>query len=430
MPAIAIVIIIFFVLMFLGLPIAFSLGVGAVSYCLITGQTIFLYMMPEKLFTGMNNFVLLAIPLFMLAGEIMNRGGITQTIVDFCNEIVGRFRGGLGYVNCLASTLFAGITGSALSDVSALGSMLIPAMEKSGYDREFSTAVTAASAIQGPLIPPSIPAVLVASVTGVSTGALFLGGAVPGVLLGLFCCVVTYFVAKKRNYPKLETRFSLGYFLRLFIKSFFPIMTPVVVLGGLLSGIFTPTEAAAVSVLYALLVTIIGFRRIPLREMRDIVKEAAISSAKVYYIIGTATMFAWVLAMENIPIKISSFIGSVCKTPSMTLFVINIFLLFWGMWMDTSPSITILMPLLFPIAQNVGINPVHFGVVVVFNLMIGLLTPPFGMVLFSSQSIGHVKLTPLLKELIPFLIADFVLLALVSFVPDTILWLPRLFGLG
>jgi|LSQX01.1.fsa_nt_gb tripartite ATP-independent transporter DctM subunit len=429
MSSIAIVICVFFVLMFLGLPISFSLGISSVAYCFVSGQLMYLYMIPEKIFTGMNNFVLLAIPLFMLTGEIMNRGGITEVIVDFCNEAVGRLRGGLGYVNIVASTLFAGITGSALSDVAALGSMLIPAMEKSGYDREYSTAVTAASAIQGPIIPPSIPAVLIASVTGVSTGALFLGGAVPGVLLGIFCCIVTFFLAKKRNYPKLETKFNFINFLKLTIRSFFPIMTPVVVLGGLLTGIFTPTEAAAVSVLYAFLVTILGFKKISLKEFTEILRDTAMASTKVYYIIGTATVFAWVLAIENIPTKIAGFITSIAVTPMSALLFINIFLLFWGMWMDTAPSIMILMPLLFPIAEKVGINPIHFGVVVVINLMIGLLTPPFGMALFSAQTIGRVPLKSLLKELVPFLVADFILLALISIFPEIILFLPRMFGL-
>lgn len=206
-------------------------------------------------------------------------------------------------------------------------------------------------------------------------------------------------------------------------------MTPVVVLGGLLTGIFTPTEAAAVSVLYAFLVTILGFKKISLNEFTEILRDTAMASTKVYYIIGTATVFAWVLAIENIPTKIAGFITSIAVTPMSALLFINIFLLFWGMWMDTAPSIMILMPLLFPIAEKVGINPIHFGVVVVINLMIGLLTPPFGMALFSAQTIGRVPLKSLLKELVPFLVADFILLALISIFPEIILFLPRMFGL-
>lgn len=419
----------FFVLLAIGVPIAFVLGICSVLYCFASGQPEFLFMIAEKVFRGMDNFVLLAIPLFILTGEIMNRGGITNSLVRLADLLVGRIRGGLAYVNILASTFFAGITGSALSDIASLGTILIPAMEEQGYDREFSCAITAASAIQGPLIPPSIPAVLVASATGMSTGALFLGSAVPGLLLGVACAIVTYFVAAKRNFPKRKERIPAGEAARILASSFFPLMTTVIILGGMVSGLFTPTEAAVIAVVYAALVTGIGFKRLSFAEVFDILRATIVQAGKIYMIIGFATAFSWVLAFENIPNLIADTVAHYASTPLTGLAVINILLLFWGMWMDTAPSILILVPILYPITQSLGIHPVHFGVVVVFNLMVGLLTPPFGMALFTTQSVGKVSLQNLLRDVYPFIIFDMLLIAIITIFPEFVLFLPRLFGL-
>lgn len=429
MSNIAIVLISFFVLLVIGLPIAFVLGICSVIYCLASGQTMFMYMVAEKVFRGMDNFVLLAIPLFILTGEIMNRGGITNTLVRFANLLVGRIRGGLAYVNILASTFFAGITGSALSDIASLGTILIPAMEEQGYDREFACAVTAASAIQGPLIPPSIPAVLLASATGMSTGALFLGSAVPGLLLGIGCAIITYFVGKKRDFPKRTEKISTAEAIRVVVSSIFPLLTTVIILGGMITGLFTPTEAAVVAVVYATVVTFIGYKRLSFAEVTDILSSTIIQAGKIYMIIGFATAFSWVLAIENIPSQIAGLVSLYAETPLGGLVVINLLLLFWGMWMDTAPSILILVPILYPITQQLGIHPVHFGVVVVFNLMVGLLTPPFGMALFTTQSVGKISLQSLLRGTLPFLVADIVLIAIIALFPETVLFLPRFFGL-
>jgi len=426
---IAVVLVIFLVLLFAGMPIAFVLGVSSLAYFLLTGSFNYLAVLVLKLFTGMDNFVLMAVPLFILTGELMNRGKITERLVDLSNVLVGRFRGGLAYVNILGSMFFAGITGSALADVAALGSMLIPAMEKNGYDKEYSTAVTAASAIQGPIIPPSIPAVLIAAATGISTGALFLGGAIPGVLLGVACCVVTFFLVRKRNYPRNEKPYTLRDVLSILKATLLPLMTPIIILGGILSGVFTPTEAAGVSAFYALVIIMLSKDRLSFKEIRNLMVQTIISTAKIYLIIGLASVFAWILAMEDIPSLIAGFITGFSSNVYVILLIINLFLLFWGMWMDTAPSIMILMPLLYPIAINIGIHPVHFGVITLVNLMIGLLTPPFGMALFSAQAIGKVSMKKLIKELVPFIIADFVVLGIVTLVPEVSLFLPRLFGL-
>ncbi|MDI3548725.1 MAG: hypothetical protein PWR10_2377 [Halanaerobiales bacterium] len=429
MSIIAIIILLFILLLFIGLPVAFVLGVESVLYCMLTGNLDFLYIISHNLFKGMNNFVLMAIPLFILTGEIMNQGTITNKLVNFANVLVGRLRGGLAHVNVVGSMFFAGITGSALSDVAALGSMLIPAMEKSGYDKEFSAAVTAASAIQGPIIPPSIPAVLIAAVTGTSTGALFLGGAIPGILLGLFCCIIVAVISKKRQYPKNQEPITFRIFMASLLQAFLPLLTPIIILGGILAGIFTPTEAAAVSVLYALILTVFAYRAFSLKNLKEILVTTIISTSKIYLIIGTASIFAWILAMENIPTMAANYLSAFSDNQVIALIIINLFLLFWGMWMDTAPSIMVLMPLLLPIASRIGIHPTHLGVIVIVNLMIGLLTPPFGMALFSAQAVSNVTLKGLLKELWPFLVGHLVILALITFVPEISLFLPRLFGL-
>ncbi|MDR1534054.1 MAG: TRAP transporter large permease [Planctomycetota bacterium] len=429
MSNIAIPLAAFFVLLAIGLPISFVLGISSVLYCVATGQPEFLFMVAEKVFRGMDNFVLLAIPLFILTGEIMNRGGITNSLVRFADLLVGRIRGGLAYVNILASTFFAGITGSALSDIASLGTILIPAMEEQGYDREFSCSVTAASALQGPLIPPSIPAVLVASATGMSTGALFLGSAVPGLMLGLGCAVITYFIGRRRHFPKRSEKIPFPRAVRIAVGSFFPLMTTFIILGGMVSGLFTPTEAAVVAVVYASLVTCIGYNTPSLSEIYKILCSTIIQSGKIYMIIGFATTFSWVLAIENIPNVLSELVSTYASTPLQGLIVINLLLLFWGMWMDTAPSILILLPILYPITQTLNIHPVHFGVIVVFNLMVGLLTPPFGMALFTTQSVGKISLQSLLRGTFPFILMDFLLIVILILFPQAILALPRFFGL-
>lgn len=427
---ILIVLVLFFIVMFLGLPISISLLAASILYCFMTGNVGFLYSIPMKMISGMNNFTFLAIPMFMLAGEIMNRGGITDAIMDFCDQLVGHFRGGLGYVNAVASTIFGGITGSALTDVTCLGAIEIPAMEKNGYDKEYSCAITVASAIQGPIIPPSIQMVTLAGLTGISTGALLLGGAVPGVLLGVSCCAVNFIMSRKHNYPKSDTKFNLRHFIRVLGKTFFPIMTPVVLIGGMVSGYFTPTEAAAISVLYALLVSTLIFHSLTWKSIGEAIKNSALASVKVYYIQGAATVFSWILSIENIPNLLSNFFRQFSGGYYGTLVLMVIFLLIWGMFMDTIPAMYIIVPLFYPIASSVGINSTHFGVVVVLTLMIGLMTPPYGVALYACQAISGVKLTGLLKKLIPFYIGTIAVLVLVMFIPQLVTALPHLFGLG
>ncbi|WP_164522082.1 MULTISPECIES: TRAP transporter large permease [Halanaerobiaceae] len=430
MSVLAWLFLVFAILLFSGIPVSVGLGLTSLFYCVITGNYSFILMIPKRMFAGMNSFVIMAIPLFMLTGSLMNKGGVTTRLIKLSDLLVGRLRGGLAHVNVLASMLFAGITGSALSDIAAMGSVLVPAMVEDGYDKEFSTAVTAASAIQGPIIPPSIPAVLVAAVTGISTGALFLGGAIPGMLLGVGCFIIIFFLARKRKYPKNETKYTKEQIFKIIKDSIVAIMAPVIILGGILSGIFTPTEAAGIAVLYSFVVAVLIYKNVGLKSLINIMKETIIQSSKIYFIIGVATSFAWFLSLERFPDLLTNILlsysgGSTWKI----LLILNVILLLWGMFISTNPGILILGPILFPIIQSFGINPVHFGVIMIVNFMIGLITPPFGVGLFSAVAIGEVSLIDLIKELWPFLIIELAVLCLVTFVPAISLFLPRLFGL-
>lgn len=428
MNPLAIALIVFAVLMFLGMPIVFVMTFSSLVYCVAVGKIALLMVVIEKMFRGMDSFVLLAIPMFIMCGEVMNRGGITTAIVRFADLLVGRVRGGLAYVNTLASTFFAGITGSALSDIASLGSILIPAMEEQGYTKDFSCAVTAATAIQGPLIPPSIPAVLVASATGLSTGALFWGGAMPGLLIGLGSAIVIFIESRFVEMPKRTEKIPFRTAIQVTVQSILPLMTVVIILVGMNSGVFTPTEAAAVALAYALCITTFLYKHIPLSECLVICKNVLIQTATIYLIIAGATTFSYVLAIENIPAKLSALIGTFASSSLGVLVVINIILLVWGMFMDTAPSILVLVPILFPVAKAAGVNPIHFGVLVVSNLMIGMLTPPFGMAIYTTQSVGKCKMGNLIRQLIPFIAVDLAILVLLTVFPGLSLFLPRLFG--
>jgi len=429
MSPLAWALIIFAVLLLLGMPIVYVMCLSSLSYCLISGKTMLVMVVIEKMFRGMDSFVLLAIPMFILCGEIMNRGGITSYIVGFANLIVGRLKGGLAYVNTLASTFFAGITGSALSDIASLGSILIPAMEEQGYTKDFSCAVTAATAIQGPLIPPSIPAVLVASATGLSTGALFWGGAVPGVMIGLVAAIVIFVEGRFREFPKRTEKISRRDALKTIVNSILPLMTVVIILAGMSTGLFTPTEAAAVAMAYAFIITTVIYNPIPFKEMYKMCKNVLVQTCTIYMIIAGATTFSYVLAIENIPMKLSAFINAHAHSQLAVLLIINIILLIWGMFMDTSPSILVLVPILYPVATAAGVHPIHFGVIVIVNLMMGLLSPPFGMALYTTQSVGKCSMAGLLKEVWIFIVADLAVLVLITLFPGLILTLPRAIGL-
>lgn len=418
----------FAILLFLGMPVVFVMAFSSMVYCLVADKIIFLMVVVEKMFRGMDSFVLLAIPMFIMCGEVMNRGGITTAIVRFADLLVGRVKGGLAYVNVLASTFFAGITGSALSDIASLGSILIPSMDEQGYENDFSCAVTAATAIQGPLIPPSIPAVLVASATGLSTGALFWGGAVPGILIGLGSAAVICWQGFHRNFPRRTERIPVKEAIKVTISSVLPLMTVIIILVGMTSGFFTPTEAASVALAYALLITTLLYDRLSFKELYTMCRNVLMQTSTIYLIIAGATAFSYVLAIENVPTMLAGWINSIAGGKLSVLIIINVILLVWGMFMDTSPSILVLVPILYPVALQAGVNPIHFGVLVVTNLMIGMLTPPFGMALYTTCSVGKCTMIKLIKALIPFIVVDFAILILLTVSENIVLFLPRMFG--
>jgi tripartite ATP-independent transporter DctM subunit len=418
----------FLLLLGLGVPVAFVLGISSLVYFLLSDQVVFLNVIAERFFSGMNLFVLMAIPLFIFMGEILNKSNITKELVDFADILVGRFRGGLAHVNIVVSTLFAGITGSALSDISALGSLLIPAMEEQGYDTEFSAAVTVASSLQGPIIPPSIPAVLVAGVSGISVGGVFLGGAIPGLMFGLSCIVITIIRSKQRNYPKHVIKMTFSIIWTAFKTSFLALITPVIVIGGMLGGVFTPTEAAAIASTYAIFLTFV-VRKTPLKELKQITYNVVISTSKVYFIIGICSVFSWILTIEQVPQLVMGPLMSISDNKYIILLILNLILLFWGMWLDIGPAILILSPIFFPIIRNLGMSPVHFGVIMVVNLMIGLSTPPFGLGLFAVMAVSKVEYKKLIKELIPFYLGLLIVLLLINIFPELVLFIPRFFGI-
>ncbi len=417
-------------LMLIGVPIVFALIFAPIVGVWLDDKTVFLSMMPQRIFGGINQFPLLAIPMFILAGEVMNRGGITLRLVNFAKTLVGHFRGGLAHVNIVSSLMFAGLSGSAVADTSALGSMLIPAMEKDGYTRRFAAAVTAASSVIGPVIPPSIIMVVYAYIMGVSVGGLFAAGFVPGAMMGIGLMAVTAFISHKRKYPRAAERASGTVIRKSFISAFFPLMTPVIILGGILSGVFTPTEAAAAAVAYAIILSIFVTRTLPLREIPEMLYRAGLTSASILLVIGAATVFGWVTSLSGVPAVVTGLLTSVSDNPVIVLLCVNLLLFVVGMFFDAGPAILILGPLLAPTMISLGIEPLHFAIIMCVNLTVGLATPPMGLVLFVASSIGRVSIVDITKELWPFLVVHALIILLITYVPALTLTLPRLLGLG
>lgn len=414
----------FVVMIFVGVPIAFSLGLSSLVYLLLAD--ISLSIIPQKMFEGINSFTLLCIPGFILAGNLMNAGGITKRIIAFTNNIVGHIRGGLGIANVGASMGFAGISGTALADTASIGSVMIPSMKKEGYDASFSVAVTSSSSTIGPIIPPSLPMIILGTLATVSIGDLFIAGVIPGILLAAGLMIVTYVISAKRKYPRGE-RQSFPVIFKSFWGAFWALMMTVVILFGILSGYFTPTEASIVAVVYATVVGLYIYKDLKIREMPKIIMDSMISASGIMILVGFANLFGWILVSERIPQLVADFILSISDNPIIIILLINLLLLFVGTFMETIAAIVILFPVLLPIATQIGMDPVHFGVMMVLNLMIGLSTPPVGVCLFVASSIGKVSIGRASVALLPFLAVSLVVLLLVAFIPEITLFLPSLF---
>ena len=415
--------IIFFILLFIGAPIAYALGISSLFY-LMTSDTPLIFL-AQKMYAGIDSFTLLCIPGFMLSGALMNTGGITKRIYRFCNSLVGHIRGSLAMINVLDSMFFAGISGTAIADVCSLGSMIIPAMVEEGYEDDFSVALTASTSVMGPIIPPSVPMVIAGSAVTISVGKMFAGGIVPGLMLGISFMIVTYYIANKHNYPK-HRKYSLKEILAITKDTIWALLMPVILMVGISGGFFTPTEAAIVTVLYSLVVGVGIYRELNIKRIISVTAENMHNAASILILIGLANVFGAILTNERIPQMIAQSILMISDNYYVVILIINIILLITGMFMESLAAILILFPVLLPVVTSVGMDPIHFGVMSVLNLMIGLVTPPVGMCLASAAQIGKVPLKRAILANMPFLIAMLIVLTLVSYVPFTVTFLPSL----
>jgi len=412
-------------LMFLGLPIAVAMGLTAVVSFVWLGGFDILSMVPQRMYSGTTSFTLLAIPFFILAGNLMNTGGITSRLVRFAQCLVGHIRGGLGHVTVVTNMIMAGMSGAAVADAVGTGNLLIPAMEKAGYPRVFSAALVGAASTIGPVIPPSIPFVIFGSMTGTSVGRLFLGGFLPGVLMGIFFMICVAILAKRRGYPR-ETKANWGELLRATVVAAPAWGAPIIIIGGILAGIFTPTEAAAVASVYALAIGMFVYREITAADIPRILWETVRNSVQVLFIISAASVFGWLLIQQRVPTAIVEGLMELTSTPWVVLLIVNVILLILGCFMEGIAIMLLTIPVFMPLMAKVGIDPVHFGVVMTLNLMIGLLTPPVGMCLYAVSTISGVGIWPLAKELVPYIIALTICLMIITYVPGVVVWLPNL----
>ena len=421
---IALLVSIFIICLILRFPIAFSLGLACLVYVIF--KEIPLVILPMKMYSGIDVFILLSIPGFILSGNLMNHGGLTEKIILFCNRLIGHVRGGLALANVGASMLFAGISGTAVSDAASIGAVMIPAMRKEGYDTDFSCAVTASSSTVGPIIPPSVPMIIAATLSGLSVGKLFLAGAIPGLMLGTGLMVAVYFISMKNGYPR-HPRSSFKQIAISFRETFWALLMTFIIIFGIVGGIFTPTEASIIAVVYALLVGSFIYRKIKWKKLPIIILDSLKTSASLMILVGFANLFGWILITERLPQTISAQILEFSSNKYVVLLLINILLIFVGTFMETIAALLILFPILLKVAMTVGVDPIHFAVIAVLNLIIGLTTPPVGVCLFVASSIGKISISDVSKASLPFLLVSLSILVLVTLFPQISLFLPNLF---
>ena len=422
---ISILFLLMFLLCALGFEIWAAMGLSAILYLLLRGD-VPLNVMAMSMVSGVDIVTLVAIPFFMLAGELMNESGITERLVRFSQYFVGRIQGGLAYVTVIVNVIMAGVSGSAVADASAVSSVLLPAMARAGYDRRFAAAINAAAATIGPIIPPSIPMVFIAVISDLSIGRLFLGGVVPGLLMGIFLAVTIYMQSLRHPLPTTRVEGGLAEFLRLLGQAFLALLAPVIIIAGVVFGVVTIIEVAFLAVFYVLLVGLLAYRTIRLRAVPGIFARAAATSVTIMAIFAAVGAFSWIIANEQLGPQVARGIQALGLGRVGFLLVVNIFFLFLGCIMDAVPAMLIFFPVLLPVAKGLGIDPIHFGVVVVLNLMIGLLTPPVGALLFLEAKIADIPFEVLVRAVTPYLIALLAVLGLITYVPALVTFVPNL----
>lgn len=408
-----------FILLTFGIPIALVLVLCGISLMYFMGQWDPV-IISQSMVQGTNSFTLMAVPFFMLAGEIMAKGGLSRLLVQFASILVGRINGGIGYAAVLASILFAGLSGSAVADAAALGAILIPIMRSRGYDIGRSTGLITASSLIAVIIPPSIPLILLGSMVGISISKLFMAGIVPGLLIGLSLMVTWFFVAKKDGYQDKE-KFTLQEAWQITKKSFPALLMPLLIIGGIRFGIFTPTEAGVFATIYAFIVSIFVYKELKMKDMMEIIVKAAQSTAIVMFVVAAASAVAWLITIAQLPAQVSTMLSGFVDTPLILLLVIIFFLFLVGMVMDMTPAILIFAPILFPVVIQAGIDPYFFGIIMVYNLAIGLITPPVGTLLYLGSGIGNISFGQMLKGIAPFLIVEIVMMFIYAFIPELII---------
>ena len=427
MLATVIMIIVFFIFIIIGMPISFALLIAAIIYIIYNGD-ISLIIVPIRLLRSTNSFTLLSVPFFVLAGNLMNMTGLTKTLVDFADLFVGHLRGGLAHVTIVTSMFFGGCTGNAISDAIAVGKVLIPTMADKGYEKDFTAAVVAAASTMGPIIPPSIAFVLYAGVSNLSIRDLFIAGIIPGILICLFQMVVAAYYSHKRNYPKRTKKITIKEALLITRKAIFAIAGACGGVGAGRAGVFTPTEAAAIGAFYAFLIGVFVYRELTLHKLIKILIESAVESGAVMLIVGAASLFGYAIANEQLPIKFAQMVLDITTNKFYALMMVNSMLLVMGMFMDSAPAIVIITPVLLPLYNALGIDPLQAGIITCVNLVTGLATPPVGCCLFATSVMSHEPFEKVSKAIFPFILANIAVLLLISYVPVVTLFVPRIFG--
>lgn len=419
----------FVILLSLGVPISYSIGISSLLTMLVSIKTIpALTTVSQRMATGLDSFALLAIPFFILAGQLMNSGGIAKRLIEFAKVLVGKLPGGLAFVNIMAAMLFGAISGSAVAAASAIGGFMTPVMRKEGYDRSFSAAVNITSATTGMIIPPSnILIVYSLASGGVSIAALFLAGYLPGILLGLSLMIVAGIYSKKNNY-KVEFKVTLSDAIKRFLDAIPSLLLIIIVIGGIVAGYFTATEASAVAVFYAFILSVFVYKEVKFKDLPQILLSSSSTTAVVMLLIATSMAMSWVMAYENIPQNVAAGLIGLSDSKIIIFLIINLILLFIGTFMDMTPAVLIFTPIFLPVAMQLGVDPIHFGIIMVVNLSIGLCTPPVGSVLFVGCSVAELPITKVIKPLIPFFIAMIISLIIITYVPDLSLFIPEYFG--